>query len=181
MSVFKNFYIMAGKSGSGKDSISDVLCKEYGLKKVISYTTRPKRKNEDNTHIFVSKATFDTFRNDLVAYTLFNGNEYGATHQQVGECDLYILDKKGIEYFIDSYKGDKTFKIIYINVDESDCKARMLMRGDNKHDILKRVENDRIEFEGVEKYADFIAVNDNFNDCVENIWKYIQKCESEGV
>jgi guanylate kinase len=116
-----------------------------------------------------------------VAYTLFNGNEYGATNKQVSEADVYILDKKGIEYFKEHYNNYKPFKIIYLDVPESVCRLRMLQRGDDKNKVHKRILNDRIEFEGIEDLADVIIPNDYFDTCVNNVWEYIQKCEEEEV
>jgi guanylate kinase len=172
-----NLYIIAGKSGSGKDSVSDKLCTDYELRKVHSYTTRKKRKDELNTHIFVTTKEFDKIRNDLVAYTMFNGKAYGATNKQVNESDLYILDKKGILYFKEHYNNYKPFKIIYLDVPEFMCRERMKKRGDSTEEIEKRIQNDRIEFKGIEKLSDVIISNKYFLSCVCDIWEYIQKCE----
>ena len=38
--------ILVGHSASGKTEIANVLKKEYEMKKIITYTTRPKRINE---------------------------------------------------------------------------------------------------------------------------------------
>ena len=51
--------LLAGKSGSGKSSVVEYLYKKYGLREVLSYTTRPKRSKNDNTHIFVTDEEFD--------------------------------------------------------------------------------------------------------------------------
>jgi len=147
------------------------------LKKVNSYTTRKKRDEEKGTHIFVTTKEFDKIRNDLVAYTLFNGNEYGATNQQVNESDLYILDKKGIEWFKEHYNNYKSYKVIYLDVSETQCRDRMKKRGDSKEDVEKRIQNDKIEFEGIEKLADVVISNQYFFSCCCDIWEYIQKCE----
>lgn len=173
-----NLYIIAGKSGSGKDSVSDRLCTDYGLKKVNSYTTRKKRSEEKGTHIFITTKEFDKIRDDLVAYTMFNNNEYGATNKQVNDSDLYILDKKGILYFNEHYNNYKPFKIIYIDATETQCRDRMKKRGDSKEDIEKRIQNDRIEFDGIEELADIIIPNKYFLSCVCDIWEFIKKCEN---
>ena len=173
-----NLYIIAGHSGCGKDHVVDKLCTEHNLKKVISYTTRKKRKNEEGTHIFVTKKEFDKLKDDMCAYTLFNGNYYCGTNEQVNQSDIYILDKRGIEYFKEHHTG-KPYKVIYINVPEKICRLRMIQRGDVMEDANKRIENDRIEFEGIEKMADFIVDNNYFNSCVCDIWEFIRNCEKE--
>ena len=174
-----NLYIICGRSGSGKDSVSDKLCKEQELKKVNSYTTREKRENEEGTHIFVTTEEFDKIRNDLVAYTFFNGNEYGATNKQVNKSDIYILDKKGVEYFKENYDNYKPYKIIYLDVPEQMCRTRMIKRGDSKEDANERVINDRIEFEGIEKLADIVISNVYFLSCYCDLWEYIRNCEND--
>jgi len=172
-----NLFIICGKSGSGKDHVVDRLCTEYNLKKVVSYTTRKPRTNEKGTHIFVTKKEFNTLKDDMCAYTFFNGNYYCGTNQQVNESDLYILDKKGIEYFKEHYNNYKPFRVIYIDVPENICLLRMLKRGDGIENAHKRVENDKIEFEGIEKLADIIIKNDYFNSCVCDIYEYMNECE----
>lgn len=48
-----NIYLIVGRSGSGKDTVVDYLCKHYGYKRIVSYTTRPPRNAQDK-HIFVT-------------------------------------------------------------------------------------------------------------------------------
>ena len=116
----------------------------------------------------------------MCAYTYFNGNYYCATNTQVNNCDTYILDKKGIEWFKEHYNG-KPYKIIYIDVPEQICRLRMIQRGDTMESANERIENDRVEFEGIEKMADFIVDNNYFNSCVCDIWEFMCKCEKENA
>ena len=179
--MLNNLYLIVGKSGSGKSTVVQKLCNMYNLSEVISYTTRPKRNNEKNgdTHIFVSQKEFDKIKNDLCAYTKFNGFEYGATNQMVNQNNFYVIDKKGIEYFKSHYNNHKSFKIIYIDVPEHECRIRMIKRGDSKSDVEKRIQNDRIEFAGIEKIVDITISNDYQFSCVCDIWEYILKCEKK--
>ena len=52
--------ILTGRSCSGKDTILNKLVKEYGYKSMITYTTRPMRKNEiqHKTYHFISNESF---------------------------------------------------------------------------------------------------------------------------
>lgn len=179
ISNLKNFYIFCGKSGSGKDKVINTLCKKYGFTKVVSYTTRPRRKDEEkvNTHIFVNQTGFNKIRDQLIAYTNFNSFEYGGTSEQVKDNDFYTLDVDGIKYFKDHYKGNKPFKIIYLDVPESVCKLRMYNRGDNKIEVAKRIANDIKAFKEAPDLADIIIPNDFFDTCVDEVYQYIIKCE----
>lgn len=173
----KNIYLIMGQSGVGKTTIVHELCKRYGLSEVISYTTRPRRTGEGNTHIFVNKAVFDSIRNELVAYTKFSGNEYGVPAAAIEINDLYVIDPAGIRFFKKAYKGNKQHQVIFITAPEDYCHMRMIERGDKPLDIARRLANDKQEFYGAEKLADYIITNYNLNKCVKDIWNYIQACE----
>ena len=47
--------LLVGKSGSGKNTVQDYLVKKYGLKPLLSYTTRAKRYPEEDTHTFITE------------------------------------------------------------------------------------------------------------------------------
>jgi len=177
----KNFYIFCGRSGSGKDKVINTLCKKYGFRKVVSYTTRPRRQEEEkvNTHIFVNQQGFDSIRGQLIAYTFFNGFEYGGTQEQVEHSDFYTLDVNGIKYFKEHYTGTKPFKIIYLDVEPEICKVRMFNRGDPPMQVSLRVANDIKAFKEAPDLADVIIPNDFFDSCVKDVYDYIMKCENE--
>lgn len=173
----KNIYLIVGPSGVGKTTVVHELCKRYGLSEVISYTTRKRRNGEGNTHIFTNQKGFDTIRKELVAYTKYDGYEYGVPSTAIETNDLYVIDPAGIKFFEKAYQGNKQYKIIFITVDEDYRHMRMLERGDKSLDIARRLANDKQEFYGAEKLADYIITNYNLNKCVKDIWNYIQACE----
>ncbi len=145
----KYFFLIVGKSGSGKDTLINNMV-EHGFKKVLSYTTRDKRKNEHNTHTFVTSEEFSKLIYELVAYSEFNEYQYGATETQVEENDILTVDPDGIEYFAEYYKGDKQPIIIYINASPRKRFWRMLKRGDGPIKALKRILNDYRAFNMLE-------------------------------
>lgn len=182
-------YLIVGRSGSGKTTIAEELEKKYGLKSIQSYTTRHKRSDNETGHIFVSDEEFDKLT-DMVAYTEFNNYRYCATTEQVETHDLYIIDPKGIEYFKKNYKGNKSTKVIYINVSVAVSLDRMIKRGvaNGKEQImataeaLKRLTNDSVEFydyvHGI-KTADYTIDNNDITleEATEKIYKYITEGE----
>jgi len=173
----KYLYLIVGKSGAGKSSVVKALCDRYRFTEVISFTDRKRRLNEGNTHIFTDTKTIESMKNDLVAFTSFSGNLYGVDINAIEQNDLYTIDLNGIKFFHSHYKGNKPYKIIYINTPESDCHMRMITRGDSHIDIAKRLANDKTAFKDADKIADYIVKNDFFGTCVDNIYKYICKCE----
>ena len=190
----KTIFLITGCSGSGKTTITEQLEQKYGLKSIQSYTTRAKRSENETGHIFVSDKEFDNLTN-LVGYTVFAGNRYCATAEQVENNDLYVIDPNGIDYFIKSYKGKKTPKIIFIDSDLTTRYDRMVKRAEDKGDAfltavdkaLNRIKNDVVEFYDYthnNAHVDFIINNnsdDNISDVAEKIYQYIVSCEKEVV
>lgn len=139
--------LIVGKSGSGKSTFQNFLVCKYGLKDVQSYTTRPKRFDNEIGHIFVTKEEFDALENK-VAYTEFNGYEYCATKEQLDKSNIYIIDPKGIESLKQNY-DEKFLFIVYLDTDENICRKRMKMRGDDKEKVEERIKHDREAFRNV--------------------------------
>ena len=52
MSKEHMLFCVLGRTSSGKDTLVNKLCEKTGAKKLISYTTRPRRDREEDTHIF---------------------------------------------------------------------------------------------------------------------------------
>ena len=168
----KTMFLIMGESGSGKDAIVNILCDKYEYKAIKSYTTRAKRSDNEDTHIFITKDDMDKYR-DIAAYTYFNGNHYFCTKEQLYENDLYIIDWDGIKYLKEKVR-DINFVIIYINVPEQDRIDRMYKRGHTQDEIISRLINDREKFDG--KEFDYAVKNDSLDDCVDII-QYIMTTE----
>ena len=187
-----NIFLIVGCSGSGKTTITEQLEQRYGLKSIQSYTTRAKRSENETGHIFVSDKEFDKLTN-LVGYTEFAGNRYCATAEQVENNDLYIIDPKGVDFFMESYKGSKTPKVIFISSDMTTRYERMKSRAEENDcefmdavkSSLERITNDVVEFYDYihgQTQIDYTFKNnadDKLEDVVDRIYKYICSCESE--
>ena len=187
-----NIFLIVGCSGSGKTTITEQLEQQYGLKSIQSYTTRQPRYDGETGHTFVSDEEFDKLT-DMVAYTEFDSKRYCATAEQVENNDLYVIDPKGIDFFMKSYKGNKIPKVIFISSDLTTRYERMVRRAEVKGstyieavDIaLGRIKNDVNEFyDYIHNRAsiDYIVnnnQNDNLNNVVNKIYEYICSCEKE--
>ena len=185
-------FLIVGCSGSGKTTITEQLEQKYGLKSIQSYTTRKPRYEGETGHIFISDEEFDKLT-DMVAYTEFAGNRYCATAEQVENNDLYIIDPKGIDFFMKSYKGSKTPKVIFISSNLTTRYERMVGRAETKgkshqeaiESSLTRIVNDASEFYDYiqgQAWIDYVCKNnsnDKLEDIVDKIFDYISSCESE--
>ena len=160
--------LIVGKSGSGKSTLAKMLEDNYGLREVKSYTTRPCRGANDTSHIFVTRNEFKGL--DICAYTLYNGNEYGATNDQVNESDIDVIDPNGVEYFLEHYTGRKVPIVICIEADKKVRKKRLKERGDKAKSIRERIDSDEYIFRGIEECA-FKTFTNNDSDYkgLENI------------
>lgn len=165
-------FLIVGASGSGKTTVVEKMCEMYNLKSVQSYTDRPKRTENETGHIFVSKEEFDKIQ-DICAYTIYNGYRYCATSEQINNCDLYIIDPNGIDYFKKHYAGNKDYRLINICVPETIRLERMLNRNDNPVKATERINTDRIEFKDVENKVDILIPNINIDNCIKQIKHYI--------
>lgn len=101
---------IVGPSGSGKTLMAQYLKLYLDIPTVVSYTTRPPRRDEQHgiEHFFVSESAMPQ-KDEMLAYTKFGGYHYWATLKQVDchEMISYVIDEKGlltmIEKFDDRY------------------------------------------------------------------------------
>ena len=159
--------VLAGASASGKTEVAKMLAKKYGIVKAITTTTRNKRVGEldGKDYFFVSKEQFETMlRQDrFVEHTIYNGNYYGSTKEQIGQNKCIVIDPAGLR----SYIGLNSPYIVtfYLEAKEETRFQRMLDRGDDIELAKSRLEHDRIAFLE-EKIPD---VNYRINSETQNI------------
>lgn len=152
-----NIILLVGESCSGKDTIAKMLEKD-GFRTLKSYTTRPRRKNEGDTHIFISPQ--DVAKYTPVAYTKIGNYEYFATKEQIEKSDVYIIDPDGVKFLESNMKNLKPI-IFYINVGEEERLRRAKERGDTAEQIIKRFAAEK------EQFAEFKA-DAKFDYAVKN-------------
>lgn len=133
--------ILTGKSGAGKTTIEKYLIKEKGFEKIITYTTRPKRKNEKNGnhYYFVNDNTFsrmkdngnffetvdrDTIVNDMPVIW-----HYGSLKRKLDVSKDYciVLDYEGAEKYVKQFGISNCF-IVDLQLDEKLRKERVMRR-----------------------------------------------------
>lgn len=153
-------FLIVGRSGSGKDELKRHLESQYGWKFVKSYTTRPKRTPDEDTHIFISHEEAAKIpEKEKVAVTFIKNNtntpdEYFATMQQVQEADAYIIDPKGVKMLLENMPKE-TFEIIYMQAQSEEKRKEMACaRYEDKNEALrifeKRCESEKEQFDAFE-------------------------------
>lgn len=183
--------IMA-ESAAGKDRLVNELCNRNNLTQLISYTTRVRRSNEGDTHIFVDEETYQQMKDDnnIAAYTYINGNHYWSTINQLYESDFYVIDPRGIE-LLKALNLPKLHLItVYVNVPEDIRKERARLRGDDMNVYRNRCLSEREQFRDMKKNmnVDYVVPNVDFAKSysvlkwiatVEGVWKNHQEDKTE--
>lgn len=145
--------LLVGKSGAGKTTLENRLVKNFGFRGTKSYTTRPRRFEGEDSHIFISEEEFNALENK-VAYTEFNGYKYCATKEQLDNASVYVVDPDGVETLMKNY--DRNFFIVFLDVNKQLCEKRMKERGDDSSAIKTRLDSDEKTFEPFKAKADVV-------------------------
>lgn len=176
-------FAICGKSLSGKTTIVNELVKRNNdFIKVKNYTTRPKRyyeTNENGDYIFIDDDEFEALclEGKIIsprAYSVSNGEiwKYG-----VNASFLKELKNDQIGFLILDIDGIKKLKalmsniyVCYIEIPDDVILERSLERGDNKNEVLRRLESDRIDFVEALEYADHVTDGTlSLDNCVKEI------------
>lgn len=168
--------IIMGKTASGKDTICNRL-KKHGYDKLISYTTRPMRKNEseENPYHFITRSQFRRLieQGFFLEYRTYETTEgiwyYGTSVQSYIEADnntIVVLTPSGYINLCAALKVKP--KCIYIKSDVESIKQRLIKRGDNLEEAKRRIETDARDFINAEELADFVVEN-NWNSNIDYV------------
>ena len=155
-----------GRTASGKDSLVEKLCERTGLKSIISYTTRPRRENEGDTHIFTTKETYEQIQaeGNVAAYTEIAGNLYWTTIDQLYENDVYIIDYEGLKTLKELNLPNLRVVSVFINTPDEIREERAInIRKDDKKKFRVRDFAEANQFREMLKNADFDYAISNLN------------------
>ena len=140
--------VLAGASASGKTEVAKFLAKKYGITKIVTTTTREKRKNEVDgvDYFFVSKERFLEMIKEgrFVEFTSYNGNYYGSTKDQIVKDKCVVIDPEGLRSYI--ALNDPSIMTFFLEATEQTRHDRMIFRGDDFDKIESRIANDRVAF-----------------------------------
>ena len=163
--------VLAGASASGKTEIAKLLAKKYGITKIVTTTTRAKRKGEVDgiDYFFVTPQKFERMiREDkFVEYTFYNGQLYGSTKDQIAKDNCVVIDPAGLRSYV--ALRDPSIVTFYLEADEETRRKRMFMRGDEPEKIESRINHDREAFkkENIVK-VDYVIKNSS-DDILEEV------------
>lgn len=160
-----------GKSGSGKDTISEWMVNNIeNTHKIISCTTRPKRQNEEEgkDYYFLTDEDFaeKIVKDEMLEATCFRGNFYGTPLNSLNpeKINIGVFDCFGVQSLLD----DSRLEVIpvYIFAPDKTRLIRSLQRENipNCHEICQRFFTDEEDFKNIE--FDFeVFLNEDSNNC----------------
>jgi guanylate kinase len=177
--------VLMGESGSGKDTILNQLIEHHNFKRVVTYTTRPKRPLEVNgvDYHFVSEKQFKNELLDkkvLLEHNVFNDWHYGFTLDGLdyeNENYVLIITPSGFATLRKTL-GEKNITSIYLDVHERERIIRLAQRGDDIDELMRRVKADRIDFSGIKNLVDITIKDDNLDRVVKKIEQFIKGSET---
>lgn len=168
----------SGPSGSGKDTVLDVLLKKNdNIKVSISMTTREKREYEiDGTHYyFVNRDYFEKNikENKMLEYAEYNGNYYGTPKAPVdemiaaGNAVILEIEVQGAEKIKE--KCSDVVSIFLMPPSMNILETRLRGRGSEDEDTINhRLVIAREEIRKAYDY-DYVVINDTIENAVECI------------
>lgn len=159
--------ILVGKSASGKNVIQEELIKDGNYKRVVTYTTRPRRPNEQDgvAYHFIStgeylKKKLEGFFVETTHYDTANmGRVYYGTSNECFNDDngVLIMNPDGLK----AIKNIPNLKYtsFYIKCDKKTLKKRLKKRGDNPKEAKRRLKADKKDFKHIEDWCDYTIMN----------------------
>lgn len=136
--------ILVGPSASGKTEIANILVKKYGMKRMVTYTTRQIRAGEIDgvSYHFIDKQEFlkKKANNDFVEDAFYNNCYYGTCKKDISSEKIVILEPNGVNAFYEKMPNDVV--IVFLKASDEIRKERMIARGDHPKAIKERLEKD---------------------------------------
>ena len=178
--------VLAGKSGSGKTTTAMILQRKLGLKRVVTYTTRPKRKGEIDgiDYHFISEQQFKKMiqNQQFLEYAIYNASfgrvYYGSLKKDYDTVNsVIVLNPKGVERLFDFSKSNHVKALIIDLIPSRETlKRRLISRGDDPKEIERRLSADDTDFihmyhqDGSERIIQIpIQESDTPEDVSENV------------
>ena len=175
--------VVSGFAGTGKGTVMKELLGRYDSYALsISATTRNPRPGEvdGREYFFKTKEEFEEMieRNEFVEHACYVGNYYGTPKKYVQEqlaAGKDVILEIEIQGALNIKSQFPDALPLFIAPPCADVlKARLVGRGTETEEVIEqRLARAVEESKGIENY-DYLVVNDDLDECVENVHQMIQ-------
>lgn len=151
----KTKYIITGPGGTGKTTLAASLAVKLKLKIGKLITTRSRRDDTDTEYYFITDERFnqrliedkDSEHSINISHE-YNGWKYGLTSTIIQSSDIFVLGKHMAEETIKYFNQHNIPNIVIFCYSEPNLRyQRMMERGDNATEVLRRTSADERDFE----------------------------------
>lgn len=174
--------VISGFSGAGKGTVVKQLLQEYDYGLSISATTRSPREGEQDgrEYFFKTKEEFEKMirEHQLIEYAQYVGNYYGTPKEYVvqqleqGKDVILEIEMQGALHVREILPEVNLIFLTPPTVDE--LERRLVSRGTETAEVIReRMARAKEESAYMKKY-DYIVINDDLDECVENVHQLIR-------
>ena len=173
--------VLCGSSGAGTGKVfEEISRRRSNVRKVLSVTSRPHRADDpkEPNYVFVSEREFKAMiaRGEFYEWIVYDGHLYGTLNipaEELTETDLFF-DKD----IVGALRIKKQYpETITIYIMPKDVDTLLKRRGDRGTDRQK-IGIDEIE---PAKQLDFLVINDNIEDTVDQVENIIECMRKNGM
>ena len=174
--------VISGFSGAGKGTVVKQLLQEYDYGLSISATTRSPREGEQDgrEYFFKTKEEFEKMirEHQLIEYAQYVGNYYGTPKEYVvqqleqGKDVILEIEMQGALRVREILPEVNLIFLTPPTVDE--LERRLVSRGtETAEGIRERLARAKEESAYMKEY-DYVVINDDLDECVENVHQLIR-------
>jgi guanylate kinase len=130
-------FVYTGPDGSGRKTVANLVGATFGMKKVVSYSTRERRPGEvdglDYHFITTDEFLLAEKQHEFLESLQIRSNYYGIKHADIerlferSKCIYVVMNKEGANTMKQLY-GDKVIRI-FIHANSQTVAARQLEKG----------------------------------------------------
>ena len=174
--------VISGFSGAGKGTVVKQLLQEYDYGLSISATTRSPREGEQDgrEYFFKTKEEFEKMirEHQLIEYAQYVGNYYGTPKEYVvqqleqGKDVILEIEMQGALRVREILPEVNLIFLTPPTVDE--LERRLVSRGTETAEVIReRMARAKEECAYMKEY-DYVVINDDLDECVENVHQLIR-------
>jgi guanylate kinase len=174
--------VISGFSGAGKGTVVKQLLQEYDYGLSISATTRSPREGEQDgrEYFFKTKEEFEKMirEHQLIEYAQYVGNYYGTPKEYVvqqleqGKDVILEIEMQGALHVREILPEVNLIFLTPPTVDE--LERRLVSRGTETAEVIRERMARAKEESAYMKEYDYVVINDDLDECVENVHQLIR-------